>query len=187
MQIVDGRLSCAVQFESPNFNERPAGEVSLLVIHGISLPIGHFGGDYVRQLFLNQLDCSAHPDFADLESLKVSSHLVIRRDGAIDQFVPFDMRAWHAGMSNYEGRDNCNDFSIGIELEGTDMTPYRSGQYAVLVDVCATLVQHFGIPAHHVATHSEIAPGRKTDPGPAFDWHGFRQALARRCGWREVE
>lgn len=179
MDIVDNRLTTASQYDSPNFSERPTDEISLLVIHGISLPVGHFGGHYVRSLFLNQLDCGVHRDFSDLTSIEVSSHLFIHRDGQVEQFVPFDKRAWHAGVSNYRGRDNCNDFSIGIELEGTDTSPYRMAQYEVLGEICALLVRTFNIPEAAIAGHSDIAPGRKTDPGPMFDWSLFRQLLTR--------
>lgn len=170
MQIVDHRIVPAHSLSSPNWNERPVDEISLIVVHGISLPIGHFGSDYVGQLFMNQLETSVHPDFADLVDLHVSSHLFIRRDGAIVQFVPFDKRAWHAGVSRFEGRENCNDFSIGIELEGTDTSDYREAQYVSLANACATIVEWYSIPPRHIVGHSDIAPGRKTDPGPAFDF-----------------
>lgn len=179
MKISEHRLQQARQVVSPNFNERPAGEVpTLLVIHNISLPPGQFGGPYIEQLFENRLDPAEHPYFATIHQLKVSSHLLIRRDGEVVQFVPFDKRAWHAGQSRYLARENCNDFSIGIELEGTDDMPFEAVQYEVLVDVIQTLLQAYpSLSARHITGHSDIAPGRKTDPGPAFDWARLRQRL----------
>jgi AmpD protein len=164
---------------SPNFNERPAGsEISLLVIHNISLPAGCFGTGHVEALFCNTLDCAAHPDFADLEGLAVSSHFLIERDGSLVQFVSCDQRAWHAGLSSWCGRDNCNDFSIGIELEGTDRQPYEDAQYRELVSLTRRLQRRYpSLAAGAIVGHSDIAPGRKTDPGPAFDWARFRSAL----------
>lgn len=176
-EILLHRLAGARQCDSPNWNERPGGEISLIVIHGISLPVGHFGGDYVEWLFLNRLDVTAHADFADLAGFRVSSHLFIRRDGTVCQFVPFDKRAWHAGVSRYGERENCNDFSVGIELEGTDAGPYRNAQYECLVRVCDLLIDQYDIPLTHIVGHSDIAPGRKTDPGPGFDWTRFRSML----------
>lgn len=170
MNIVNGRLRAARQVESPNFDDRPDPEISLIVIHNISLPAGHFGTDYVEQLFCNELSCEAHPDFRDLENLKVSSHLLVKRDGSIVQFVPFDKRAWHAGVSHYQGRENCNDFSIGIELEGTDYSGYCGAQYSVLADICKELAKVYGISLVDIAGHCDIAPDRKTDPGPSFRW-----------------
>ena len=141
----------------------------------ISLPPGVFGGDEVAQLFLNQLDAS-RPGLQGLHGLKVSSHLFIRRSGAVLQFVPFDRRAWHAGESSFDGRDGCNDFSIGIELEGTDILPYEDAQYDSLAEICMALMRHYG---HlEVRGHADIAPLRKTDPGPAFDWPRFRRELS---------
>lgn len=164
---------------SPNCNQRPAGsEIDLLVIHGISLPAGQFGSNSVEQLFTNCLDCSAHSGFEDLDGLQVSSHLFIDRHGKTTQFVPLDMRAWHAGVSEYCGRSGCNDFSIGIELEGTDELPYTEQQYqqlANLINVISNLYP--GITPDRMVGHSDIAPGRKTDPGPSFDWAYFRQLL----------
>ena len=164
---------------SPNQNERPvADDISLIVIHGISLPPGQFGGPYIDALFCNRLDPAAHPYFAEVAGLEVSSHFLIRRDGELVQYVPCDRRAWHAGRSHWQGRDNCNDFSLGIELEGTDHDPYTSAQYARLNELLAVLRQHYGIPPQALAGHDQIAPGRKTDPGPAFDWQRLRSAAA---------
>lgn len=144
--------------------------VSLVVVHGISLPPGEFGGPWIDALFTNTLDPSVHPYFREIAGLTVSAHLLVRRDGELVQYVPFDRRAWHAGRSCYDGRDNCNDFSIGIELEGADEVPYTHQQYDALVRVLALLERRYPEVAGHVAGHSDIAPGRKTDPGPSFDW-----------------
>jgi len=174
-------LTTARWVPSPNFNARPEGvEVDLIVIHNISLPAGCFGTPFVEQLFCNELDCSADDSFTDLQSLNVSAHLFIQRDGQLVQFVPFDQRAWHAGVSSFEGRDGCNDFSIGIELEGDDDTPYTEAQYTVLTDVIDALINQYGIPVQHIVGHCDIAPNRKTDPGPAFQWQRLRQGLAQR-------
>ncbi len=179
MGIEEGWLQGAERCPSPNCNERPEGAaISLLVIHNISLPPGEFGGSSVREFFCNELDCDAHPYFDQLRDLRVSAHLLIERDGAIVQFIPFEQRAWHAGDSCFEGRDNCNDFSIGIELEGSDDAAYTEAQYASLVRVTQALMQAYpAITAERIAGHSEIAPGRKTDPGPAFDWSSYRSLL----------
>lgn len=170
-----GLLDRARQVHSPNQDERPPGcEPELLVIHSISLPPGEYGGPWIERLFANELDPSAHPYFAKIADLRVSAHLLIRRDGELVQFVPFHHRAWHAGLSTYEGRERCNDFSIGIELEGTDQGDFTSAQYAALVDVVALLDQTYpGISPQRIAGHSDIAPGRKTDPGPGFDWRAL--------------
>lgn len=164
---------------SPNFNQRPADStVDLLVIHNISLPPGEFGGGYVEQLFTNCLDCSAHSAFAELRDLRVSAHVLIDRRGELTQFVSFHERAWHAGKSCYAGRDNCNDFSIGIELEGTDTLPYSPAQYHNLAAVTLALLKHFpGMRYDRIVGHSDIAPARKTDPGLAFDWAGYLQLI----------
>lgn len=164
---------------SPNFDERPVGtDVDLLVIHGISLPPGEFGTSYVDALFCNCLDRDAHPYFAQVADLEVSAHLFIRRDGELVQFVPLTHRAWHAGESRYCGREACNDFSIGIELEGTDDTPYEDVQYERLIETARLLMRAWpGITPDRIAGHCDIAPGRKTDPGPAFDWARLRAAL----------
>lgn len=162
---------------SPNFDERPAGCVaSLLVIHNISLPPGEFGGDGVMQFFTNALNPEVHPYYRSLCSLKVSAHFFIRRDGETIQFVPCEKRAWHAGESCWQGKARCNDYSIGIELEGDDNTPFTDIQYAVLAALTGVLQRSY--PITGIAGHSDIAPGRKTDPGPCFDWARYRAALA---------
>ena len=154
---------------SPNFNERPTGTtVSLLVLHNITLPPGRFGTPYIADLFLNQLDISADPWFVNVQGLKVSAHFMIDRLGHITQFVSCDDRAWHAGASSFGGREQCNDFSIGIELEGDGDTPFTNEQYANLAEVTGVLLKKY--PDLQFAGHSDIAPERKTDPGPSFDW-----------------
>ena len=175
-----GLLAGARFLASPHCDERPTGTaVDLLVIHGISLPPGEFGGPWIEQLFLGRLPPDAHPYFKDVSPLKVSAHILIRRDGELLQFVPFHKRAWHAGQSRFQGREACNDFSLGIELEGDDHTPYAPVQYAVLAGVTHALMQVYpGISPAHIVGHSDVAPDRKTDPGPAFDWARFRDVLA---------
>jgi AmpD protein len=174
----DGRASGARFIPSPNCDDRPAGDaVRLLVIHNISLPPGAFGGDDVIRLFCNTLDCSAHPYYEGLRGLRVSAHFLIRRSGEILQFVPCTRRAWHAGDSAWRGRVRCNDFSVGIELEGADAIPYSARQYAALGALAAALSRAY--PIEDVVGHADIAPGRKTDPGPAFDWLRFHALLAR--------
>ncbi|MYB89360.1 MAG: 1,6-anhydro-N-acetylmuramyl-L-alanine amidase AmpD [Proteobacteria bacterium] len=165
---------------SPNTDERPGGcQPSVIVLHNISLPPGEFGGPGIEQLFTNQLDPDAHPDFAPIAEHRVSAHVLIRRDGSIVQFVPFHRRAWHAGISSYQGRENCNDFSIGIELEGTDTLPYENGQYQVLATLIDALrIAYPSLSRQRIVGHSEIAPDRKTDPGQAFDWDRLHQELA---------
>ncbi len=177
MEIHEGRLIEAHYICSPNQDARPPDTViDLIVIHGISLPAGQFGGSAIDELFTNRLDANQHPDFQRIASLKVSAHLLIRRDGIIHQYVPFDQRAWHAGLSVFQGRERCNDFSIGIELEGTDEIPYADLQYQQLVRIVKTLMQYYpAITADRIVGHSDIAPGRKTDPGVAFDWGWLRQ------------
>lgn len=161
---------------SPNCDPRPDGaDISLLVIHSISLPPGQFGGSDVANLFLNRLDPAAHPYFATIASLKVSAHFLIGRDGALTQYVPCELRAWHAGVSSWQGRERCNDFSIGIELEGTDDTPFEAAQYDTLFDLTRALFARYGLL--ELAGHSDIAPGRKTDPGPYFDWARYRASV----------
>ncbi len=157
---------------SPNFNLRPENTpIDLLVIHNISLPAGQFAGSYIDDLFCNRLDMDADPSFADLEGLEVSSHLLIRRDGEVVQYVGFDKRAWHAGVSTFQRRENCNDFSIGIELEGTDTLAYTDKQYQQLIKLIQSLQYYYpAISNQRIVGHSDIAPGRKTDPGVAFDW-----------------
>jgi N-acetyl-anhydromuramoyl-L-alanine amidase len=174
-----GWLQPAKHCPSENFNRRPADvNIDLLVIHNISLPAGQFGGGYVEALFTNRLDCSADPSFTELAGLQVSAHLLIDRHGAITQFVSFDDRAWHAGQSLFAGRLNCNDFSIGIELEGTDTLPYTDAQYRNLAAVARVLcVRYPDIVPQHWVGHSDIAPTRKSDPGPAFDWPRFRRMV----------
>jgi AmpD protein len=174
------RLLEARQVASPNCDARPPGsEISLVVIHGISLPPGHYGGPEIDQLFSNRLDAAAHPYFAAIAGIKVCTHLLIRRDGELVQYVPFNLRAWHAGESCYDGCSACNDFSIGIELEGQDHEAYTAVQYEQLAAVLHALIATFPrLSARRVAGHSDIAPGRKTDPGPAFDWNVLRQRLA---------
>jgi AmpD protein len=172
-------LPGARRADSPNHEPRPPGtEISLLVIHGISLPPGKFGGPYIDALFGNTLDPSAHPFFAQLAGVRVSAHLLIRRDGETVQYVPFSRRAWHAGVSRFQGRERCNDFSIGIELEGTDDFPYSAAQYHRLAEIIGILRQHWpAISPSRIVGHSDIAPGRKTDPGPSFDWEKLRRLI----------
>lgn len=179
-QLARGWLQPVSRVPSPNFGPRPdACEPELLVIHNISLPPGEYGGDCIERLFTNCLDWGEHPYFAEICGIEVSAHMLIKRCGEVIQFVNLFDRAWHAGQSCFEGRDNCNDFSIGIELEGTDDDPYTDIQYQALTGVTRTLFRHFpGITRRSIVGHSDIAPGRKTDPGPAFDWARYRSALA---------
>ena len=168
----------AHRVESPNFGPRPPGaQVDLVVVHSISLPPGVYGGDEVRQLFTNTLDWDAHPYFQQIRGAQVSAHFFVRRDGALLQFVSCDERAWHAGQSCWRGRENCNDDSIGIELEGLEGGTFEPPQYEALAAVCAALAQRY--PIRHVAGHEHIAPGRKKDPGANFDW----ALLRRELGW----
>lgn len=165
----DGWSGNVTRIPSPNFDARPnQAQIELLVIHNISLPPGQFGGRYVCDLFTNQLDCNAHPYFAQLRDMRVSAHFLILRDGAVMQFVSANDRAWHAGASTFAGRERCNDFSIGIELEGSDFEPFEAVQYVVLARLTSALRRRYPLIA--VAGHEHIAPGRKTDPGPYFDW-----------------
>ncbi len=175
----------AERLSSPNCDARPPGTaVDLAIIHGISLPPGVFGGPWVRDLFLNRLDWDAHPYFNEIRGLKVSSHVFIERDGTLVQFVPLSLRAWHAGESRFRGRPRCNDFSVGIELEGTDHTPYEAAQYGTLARVLAALMTRFpGITPGRVAGHCHVAPSRKTDPGPAFRWDRLGTLLGAPAGW----
>ncbi len=177
--IRDGWLQDVIICPSPNINERPASaEISLLVVHNISLPPGEFGGGHVQAFFQNTLDSNAHPYFATIANLQVSAHLFIERDGTITQFAPFSARAWHAGASSFDGVSNCNDYSIGVELEGTDELPYTDAQYRVLEKVTRQLMLTYPkLTPERITGHEHIAPGRKTDPGPAFDWPRFRRAL----------
>ena len=167
-----GLLRPAEQCPSPNQDDRPAGsEPELIVLHGISLPPGEFSGPHIRELFTNRLDWDAHPYFAEIRDLKVSAHLLIDRAGDVAQFVPFGRRAWHAGQSSFRGRDCCNDYSIGIELEGEDDTPYTDAQYLHLVGVLQAIIASYpALSVRRIAGHCDIAPGRKSDPGPVFDW-----------------
>lgn len=174
----NGWLSGVRRIASPNFDARPAHTpVSLLVIHSISLPPDEFGGPGVRHLFTNTLDCSAHPYYVQLVGLRVSAHFLIGRDGNITQFVPCGSRAWHAGVSVWQGRERCNDFSIGIELEGCDSMPFEPAQYAALSRLTRRLRRKY--PIRHIVSHADIAPGRKTDPGPMFDWELYFSLLGR--------
>ena len=173
-------IASAMRQPSPNQDERPEGcDIDLLVVHGISLPPGEFGGDFVADLFLNRLDVRAHPYFVTIAGLRVSSHLLVRRDGSLLQFVPFSRRAWHAGVSCHAGRERCNDFSIGIELEGCDDVRYEDAQYdSLLAFVRLARDRWPAIDPTRVVGHCDIAPGRKTDPGAAFDWSRLRDAGA---------
>jgi AmpD protein len=171
----EGWLAAARRVDSPNFGLRPAGvEVSLVVLHNISLPPEEFGGVYVEALFTNTLNPAAHPYFVGIAGMAVSTHFFLRRNGEIVQFVSADARAWHAGHSSWQGRENCNDYSVGIELEGSDHQPFTSAQYAALWPLLAAIRAAYPIVA--VAGHEHVAPGRKSDPGPCFDW----RALAAR-------
>lgn len=161
-------LTSAAQSPSVNHNDRPTDEISLVVIHNISLPPGEFDNHYIEQFFTNQLDFDLHPYFKTIKDLQVSAHLLIKRDGSVIQFVPFDKRAWHAGNSSFNGQDNCNDFSIGIELEGTDNLNYETVQYQSLRTTLKQLKTHYPIQA--IVGHSDVSPDRKTDPGEAFNW-----------------
>jgi len=174
----DGWYQFARHAPSPNFGPRPAGaDIDLIVLHSISLPPGKYGGDEVPALFANTLDWDAHPYFDSIRGLKVSAHFFIRRNGELWQFVGCDDRAWHAGQSHYRGRDACNDDSIGIELEGLEGDTFEADQYDTLESLCAAIAQRYAIA--HVAGHEHIAPGRKGDPGPGFDWAELRRGL----GW----
>lgn len=165
--------------ESPNFSLRPVEkDITVIVIHNISLPPGEFGGDYVQDFFINNLNSTEHPYFGDIKELKVSSHLFIDRKGKLTQFVPFNRAAWHAGISSFKGKENCNDFSIGIELEGTDTIAYTNKQYSTLGLVSKTLLENYPhILLENIVGHSEIAPVRKTDPGKSFNWKAFKASL----------
>jgi N-acetyl-anhydromuramoyl-L-alanine amidase len=181
MHIHQHWLNLATRVPSPNFDDRPnMDDINLLVIHCISLPPGDFGNNCIDQLFCNQLDPDGHPYFKDIAQLTVSSHLVIKRTGEIVQYVPFDKRAWHAGQSSYNQRERCNDFSIGIELEGTETIPYSEAQYLQLAEVVNTLLTTYpGLSSERITGHSDIAPGRKTDPGESFDWQKFYCLLVK--------
>ncbi|MDR3005785.1 MAG: 1,6-anhydro-N-acetylmuramyl-L-alanine amidase AmpD [Acidovorax sp.] len=174
----DGWLAGVRQLPSPNFGPRPEGaEIDLLVVHSISLPPGQYGSGCVQQLFTNQLDWDAHPYFQGIRGLEVSSHFFIERSGQIWQFVSADARAWHAGASRWRGRENCNDDSIGIELEGLEGLTFEDAQYQSLQQLCEAIASHY--PLRYVAGHEHIAPGRKQDPGPGFDWQRLRRPLLK--------
>lgn len=179
-RIEAGWLTSVRRLPSPNCDERPdQGDVDLIVVHGISLPPGEFGGPWIDALFTNTLDPDAHPSFHDIADLQVSAHVLIRRDGEVVQYVPFDRRAWHAGQSCFEGRARCNDYSIGIELEGCDDRPYEAAQYQALAEICKALFAAYpALNPQRMAGHGDIAPGRKTDPGPCFDWPRLHALLA---------
>lgn len=178
MLLENGWLSEIKRIPSPHYDRRPDDEApSLLVIHNISLPPGEFGGPYIDQLFTATLDPTAHPYFSAISQLRVSAHCLIRRDGEIIQYVPFHLRAWHAGISMFAGRERCNDFSVGIELEGTDRQPFTTEQYSQLAAITRLLIDAYPITPSRITGHSDIAPGRKTDPGPAFDWDLYRRLL----------
>jgi N-acetyl-anhydromuramoyl-L-alanine amidase len=181
-----GLLAGARQVLSPHFDERPAGVApEILVVHGISLPPGEFGGPWIDRLFTGTLPADAHPSFPERVGLRVSAHALIRRDGAIVQYVPFGQRAWHAGKSEYRGRSGCNDFSIGVELEGSDDTSYTDAQYRELAALAAALLSTYPtLSTEAIVGHSDIAPGRKTDPGGGFEWARFRALLAERIAAR---
>lgn len=180
IDIASGLMQGARQTPSPNCDERPADAVpELIVVHGISLPPGEFGGSWIDRLFTNTLPADAHPYFAAIAGRKVSSHLLIRRTGELVQYVPFHRRAWHAGVSSYQGREKCNDFSVGIELEGVDGLAYEPVQYAVLARAIVALCRAYSsLSTDRIAGHEHIAPGRKTDPGPAFDWTRLKAMVA---------
>jgi AmpD protein len=180
IDLDNGLMRGARQVASPNHDSRPPGvEPDLIVVHGISLPPGEFGGPWIDRLFTNTLPPDVHPYFAEVGPLRVSSHVVIERDGAVTQYVRFTERAWHAGKSSYRGREACNDFSVGVELEGTDTLPYEAAQYEALAQVVAVLCAAYPrLSPDRLVGHSDIAPGRKTDPGPAFDWPRARRLIA---------
>jgi N-acetyl-anhydromuramoyl-L-alanine amidase len=174
-----GLVAGARYVPSPNRDERPAGQgPELVVVHGISLPPGEFGGPWIERLFTNTLPPDEHPYFATIAGQRVSAHVLIRRDGSLVQFVPLHLRAWHAGASSWRGRERCNDFSIGIELEGADTIPYEDAQYGALATLVAALLRAYPtLAADSIAGHEDVAPGRKTDPGPAFEWPRLRTLL----------
>lgn len=176
---IDGWIAPARYVPSPNFNTRPMGTpISLLVIHSISLPPGQFGGPWIDALFTNTLDPTAHPYFQTIADMKVSSHLLIRRDGGVVQYVPFILRAWHAGVSQFQGVEECNNYSIGIEMEGCDEQGYEVVQYRVLAAITKRLLKTYPhITTERITGHCDIAPQRKTDPGPYFDWEHYRKSI----------
>ena len=181
----EGWLEGVRRVPSPFCDDRPEGELSLLVVHNISLPPGKFGGGYVEKLFTGTLDPKADPYFEQIAGMRVSSHCFIDRQGSVTQFVPFLRRAWHAGVSHYEGREKCNDFSIGIELEGTDHEPYEDAQYEALSSLMAEFIRVYPeMSIDRMTGHCDIAPERKTDPGEAFYWERFRKLVAEKSGSR---
>ena len=186
IDLTSGLMDGVAHVPSPNCDARPPGMVTdLIVVHGISLPPGQFGGPWIDRLFTNSLPADAHPYFAEVASLRVSAHLAIRRNGAVTQYVSFTERAWHAGTSSYAGRPACNDFSVGIELEGADTVAYEAGQYSALATVVAALCAAYpNLSADRLVGHSEISPGRKTDPGPAFDWTHALRLISMACAAR---
>lgn len=184
MHIHEHKLDGARQLPSPNCDARPDPEdIALLVIHCISLPPDQFGGAFIDQLFCNNLNPDVHPYFQEIHQLKVSAHLLIRREGEVVQYVPFDQRAWHAGVSCFQGRERCNDYSIGIELEGSVNQAYTDSQYQSLIEISRLLLLYYPrLTPERIAGHSEIAPGRKADPGPWFDWQRYRKGLSEAEG-----
>ena len=176
---LNGVLLAAQQRACTHYDERPEHtDITLLVIHNISLPAGQFGTPFVDDLFMGCIDCNAHTSFSDLKGLRVSAHCFIKRTGEVIQYVPFNKRAWHAGVSEYEGQTACNNYSIGIELEGTDTLAYTNEQYAALTELTEFIVKHYpDITLGRIVGHNDIAPGRKTDPGQAFDWARYRKSL----------
>lgn len=178
INTVTGLLENCRQCPSPNKDVRPVNtDIDLVVLHSISLPPGQYGGHAIEQFFQNKLDKSQHPYFEEIHQMQVSSHVLIKRSGEIVQFVPFHERAWHAGKSNYEGRECCNDFSIGIELEGSDTDSFEDIQYRKLAELITALQQAYPAISGHITGHSDIAPGRKTDPGTGFDWKRLTQSI----------
>ena len=179
IDAASGILMGVSQVLSPHCDARPAGVLpELIVVHGISVPTGQFGGPWIDRLFAGDLPAAAHPDFAAIAALRVSAHVLVRRDGTLTQYVPFGLRAWHAGASSYAGRSACNDFSVGIELEGTDQLPYEEAQYGGLAALILALCHAYPtLSFDRLVGHSDIAPGRKSDPGPAFDWARLRSLL----------
>lgn len=179
--ISNGVITPAEQVASPNFGDRPKGvPIDLVVVHSISLPPGDYGTGAVQRFFCNQLETSEHPYFEEIAGLEVSAHVLIERTGKVTQFVNLDRRAWHAGRSSFEGREECNDFSIGIELEGTDYDVFEESQYIALAALLIALESHYeGVTTGRIVGHSDIAPGRKTDPGEGFDWHRLDCEIAR--------
>ncbi len=184
VDLESGLMRNARQVASPNYDARPDGvEAELIVVHGISLPPGEFGGPWIERLFMNTLPLDMHPYLAEIGELRVSSHLLVARDGGLIQFVKFTDRAWHAGQSSYHGRAACNDFSIGVELEGLDTLAYEGAQYDTLAEVVAALCDAYPrLSPERLVGHSDISPGRKTDPGPAFDWERARHCIGAACG-----